>query len=187
MSIGNFAELASVVIALAALVYTYSTYTKKYELRSQYRREILIWYTETLDILVRLKLEAKSNTLNVELKRELLAKLSARIDIGRFYFPNVKQDNQFGIHKPIAFQGFRNVVIEFLVLSYEIYSNSTVKTHIGHAEMLQRHFTSAIYEVIDPLSFAEETNKFTNKKFNQNLAFEDYISKDPEALSRYMS
>ena len=53
----DYITLGSAIIAITAFVYSYLTNTKKYELTSQYRTKILEWYSDTIDVLVKLKFD----------------------------------------------------------------------------------------------------------------------------------
>lgn len=186
MTTSDYIATASLVIAFAAFIYSYLTNTKKYELTSQYRTEILFWYSETIDILIRLKTEAKDGFIDESLKKELLSKLSAKIELGRFYFPNVDKGDDFGNDKPLAYKGYRNLTLDFLVFSFQVFEKQDAKKYVRHAETLQRHFTSHLFEILDPKTFLKETEKHTDKTFSKELRFEDFIEKDPDALDFYV-
>jgi hypothetical protein len=186
MTTSDFIATGSLIIAIGAFIYTYLTNTKRYELTSQYRSEIIDWYSDTINTLIALKCEAKNKFPNTELKNELLCKLSANIEIGRFYFPNVQKGNSHGSEKPEAYKGYRNLMLDFLVYSYQIFDGKNPEKFIKHAESLQRHFTSYLFEILDPNSFLKETKKHTNKTFSKDLSFDEYISKDPEAINIYI-
>jgi len=186
MTTTDFIATGSLIIAIAAFTYTYATNTKKYELTSQFRSEILNWYSTTIEILIRLRLEAENNFSCLELKRDLLSKLSAQIEIGRFYFPNIDKGDDFGSDKPHAYKGYRNLLLDFLVYSYRLFENSDSKSYLKHSDFLQRHFTSHLFETIDPHTFLKETKKHTNKTFSRPLIYEDFIKIDPEKLSFYL-
>ncbi len=186
MTASDIISAASLLVAFAAFIYSYITNTKKYELTSQYRTEILNWYSETIYILTRLKIEATQNFKDEILKRELLSTLSSKIEIGRFYFPNVDKGDKFGNDKPQAYKGYRNLMLDFLVFSFQLYDKKDAKKYLKHAEILQRHFTSQLFEILDPKTFLKETEKHTNKTFSRELRFEDFIEKEPDALTHYM-
>lgn len=186
MTTSDFISIGSLFFAVAAFIYSYLTSTKKYELISQYRTEILDWYTGTMDVLMRLKLEAMSNFPDPSLKKELLSRLSSKIELGRFYFPNIDKGDNFGKEKPLAYQGYRNLLLDFLVLSFQIFEHEEAKDHLEHAEILQRHFTSHLFDILDPKSFLKETEKYTTKTFSKELRFEDFIKKDPKAIIEYL-
>lgn len=186
MTTSDYIAIASLLIAFLAFIYSYLTNTKKYELTSQYRTEILSWYSETIDILVRLKIEAKDSFKDENLRNELLSRLSAKIEIGRFYFPNVDKGDKFGDEKPLAYKGYRNLMLDFLVFSFQVFEKQEAKKYLRHAETLQRHFTSHLFEILDPNTFLKETKKHTNKTFSKELRFEDFIQKDPDNLDYYV-
>lgn len=186
MSASDFISIGSVVVAIAAFLYSFFFNTKKYELSSQYRTEILDWYAETIEILLRLKTEAKTDFKDEVLKCELLAKLSAKIEIGRFYFPNIIMGDGYGNQKPSAYKGYRSLTLDFLVFSYKIFNKKDSKKYLKHAEELQRAFSSHLFELLDPRLFLKETKKHTDKTFSKELRFEDFIEKSPESLNEYV-
>jgi len=186
MTASDYISIGSLIIATAAFIYSYLTNTKKYELTSQYRTEVLNWYADTISILAHLRSEAISGFQDKSLKSQLMCKLSANIEIGRFYFPNVDKGDNYGSHKPIAYKGYRNIMLDFLVYSYQIFEKADSNKFIKHATSLQKHFTSCMYEVLDPKSFLTETKKHTNKTFSKNLSFEEYLSNDADNLKNYI-
>lgn len=186
MTASDFIATISLIIAFITFIYSYLTNTKKYELTSQYRTEILCWYSNTIDILIRLKIETKNSSQDEGLKRELLSKLSSKIEVGRFYFPNVDKNDGFGFEKPQAYKGYRNLMLDFLVFSFQIFEKQDAINYLGHADVLQRYFTSHLFEILDPKAFLKETEKHTSKTFSKELSFEDFIEKDPSALNYYI-
>jgi hypothetical protein len=182
MTTSDFISTGSLIIAISGFIYSYLTNTKKYELTSQYRVEILNWYSTTIEILIKLRHETEANFEDEELKRDLLSRLSAQIEIGRFYFPNIDKGDDFGCNKPLAYKGYRNLLLDFLVYSYRLYDSTDPKLYVKHADFLQRHFTSYLFETIDPKAFLKETKKHTNKIFAQELIYEDFINTDPEKI-----
>jgi hypothetical protein len=184
MDASDYISLASAAIALFALAYTHFTNTKKYEIFNVYRTEVLNWFIEVSNIIIRLKIEAKCKFPDESVRRDLLSKLSARIEQGRFYFPNI--DNDYGGDKPLAYRGYRNVILDFLVFSYRLFEKSDAHLYLKHAETLQRYFTSNIYEIIDPKKFLKESEKYTQRVLSHTLTFEDYMNADPELLETYI-
>jgi hypothetical protein len=186
METSDWISIGSLAIAVGAFLYSYFTNTKKYELSSQYRTEILTWYADTIDILIRLKTEAKSNFPNPELRRELLSRLSASVETGRFYFPNVEKGDGFGADKPTAYRGYRSLILDFLVFSFRLFERDDAKIYLKHAEELERHFTSLVFEVIDPNTYLKETKQHTAKNFTKGLRYEDFLQKGPETLKAFL-
>lgn len=185
MSTTEIIAFGSVAISLIALIYAYMSNTKKYELTSQYRREVLDWFSETTLILSSLRTVIWKED-GKEAKQTLLCKLSAQIEIGRFFFPNVDKGDGFGKEKPLAYQGYRNLVLDFLVFSYQIFKKDNATNYQDHAGVLQRYFTSYVFEIIEPKKFLKETRRHTNKTFIKELSFDDFIQKEPEIIEMYI-
>lgn len=177
----------SILLAAIAFIYSYLTNTKKYELKYQYRCEVLDWFSGTVKLLIQLKHECKDGFNNVELKRDLLSELSSKIELGRFYFPNIDTGNGFGNDKPEAYKGYRNLILDFLVYSYMLFDRPTACNYLHHATILQRHFTSELFGLLDPHKFLKETEKVTNSSFRNGFIFEDFLSKEPELIREYLS
>lgn len=182
MTSNDLISLGSLLIALAAFTYSYLSNTKKYELTSQYRIEVLTWYEKTIELLILLRSIAKDQNANQSLREECLAKLSSQIEIGRFYFPNVDKYDGFGDEKPSAYKGYRNLMLEFLVMSYQIFAKQDAYRYVKHAEELQRHFTSHLFEVLDPRQYLKHTKKYTEKAFSKDFCIEDFIEQDPDNI-----
>src|SRR3546814_5379018 len=52
------------------------------------------------------------------LRRDILARLSALLDSGRWYFPN-RHAEQIGSHKPAAYRGLRQPVLDAIFAAYD--------------------------------------------------------------------
>lgn len=186
MTPSDYIASVSLILALTAFIYSYVTNTKKYELTNQYRTELIAWYSETINILIRLKTEARSHYKDDNLKRELLSRLSAKIETGRFYFPNIDKGDTFGSEKPLAYRGYRNLMLDFLVFSFQIYEKQDALNYIRHAEVLQKNFTSHMFEILDSNAFLKDTERLTEKTFSKALSFEDFLNKQPDLLNDYL-
>lgn len=164
----------SLIISVIALMI--SRKSRKFELTSHHYREILEWYKETIRIIVALK------TVKSHKKDRLLSDLSAQIDIGRFFFPNVERGDNYGIHKPEAYRGYRNSINDCLVFIYQLYEKSNYEEYIKHADMLQRLYTSKIFICLNP----RKHNKFINKNtYLQTLnidTIDELLNNNPETL-----
>lgn len=174
MIFSDWISIASLLIALIAMGYSWLSNTKKYELTDVYRKELLLWYEETLSILIRLRFLTEQGCLDHEVKCKLLAELSTQIDLGRFYFPNVDKKDGLGSHKPAAFRGHRHVALEFLVFSYDLFLEDNAASHLKDALELQRHFTSYIFRVLKPSEFNNQIKKNTNITFDAEKVLSEY-------------
>ncbi|WP_026782623.1 hypothetical protein [Pleomorphomonas koreensis] len=87
-------------------------------------------------------------------KSEVLGELSALVDYGRLYFPNVV-DGRFGLHKEVAYQGVRQPILDHLVDAHRIVLRSRFRSGEGHQQRKsiveqRRAFISRVYEQINP-------------------------------------
>lgn len=185
MKFSDWVSLGSLVIASVALLYTFLSNTKKYELASQYRKEILMWYSNTVEILVKLKVEVKDGGGDPNSMKELLSKLSSQIEIGRFYFPNIDKGDGYGEKKPSAYKGYRNLILDLLVYSYSISQRPDAPKYVQHLETLQRLFTSHVFQTLEPRKFLKETHKLTSRIFAKDLSVEDFLKEDPSNIEYY--
>lgn len=105
-----------------------------------------------------------------ELKRhELMTKLSALADQGRFYFPNIDDDNQ-GADKEAAYQGKRPPILDALVYGYyQIESVSALPSDAGadaadFVKSCRRLLVSELQAHLDP-----KTRNAVVERFNHRI------------------
>lgn len=167
----NLISLFSFFVAATTFYFYFRDRQKeKYIIKTAYKNEILNWYSKTIEILILLR----CCDLGSEREKHL-ANLSSQIEIGRFYFPNIDKGNGFGKEKPKAYQGYRNLVLDFLIYSYRILRH---KDHINRTEQLevfQREFTSLVFNILKPSDNLNDIMKLTNKYFAEDKIFEDYL------------
>jgi hypothetical protein len=186
MEIKEWLSVISLALSLFAIMYSLITNTKRYELKTAHRKEILNWYNATNEVLIDLKINVASKNLSKENKINLLSKLSSKIDLGRFYFPNIDKGDNYGKEKPQAYKGYRNLILDLLVFSYRLFERDDSNNYLKHAEILQRYFTSFVFEILNPQKHIEETKKYTKMLFTKEITFEDFIYKEPEILQEYL-
>ncbi|MCL2401427.1 MAG: hypothetical protein FWC90_02150, partial [Oscillospiraceae bacterium] len=116
-----------------------------------------------------------------------LAKLSALIEQGRFYFPNVDKGDGFGNDKPSAYAGYRDIALEFLVYSYGTVQRKNAHKYIRHLEQLQRLFTSRIFNILKPQKHNRQINKHTKISMNDGMSLEDFLDQDVDNLNYFIS
>lgn len=150
----------------------------KYTLQTHHFTEVLKWHHETLSILKKLT-HTKFNGVE---SGQALAELSALIDTGRFYFPNVDKGDDFGAEKPKAFCGYRHVVLEILVAAYRLHSRPKSRGHLALADDLNRHFTSAIFEAINPRARYQALKALDPQFYSNEKCLEDLHALHDEDL-----
>jgi len=177
----NVLSLASIGLAGTTFYFYFRDRKKeKYAIVSDYCKQLIEWHGDTAEILIGLRNATKQG--NKELKTDLLTKLSAQIEKGRFYFPNIDKADGFGKDKPIAYQGYRNLTLDFLVYSYNLFIREDAGQFLKHAEMLQREFTSIIFSVVRPKEILEEIKGLTAKFLAPDKIFDDYLKHDPNSI-----
>jgi len=187
-AITSVTTVGSLVVAIMALRNSrLQSKTRKYEMQRSYYCEVLEWYSQTTNILCNLKHLLNYNPEIFKKERSrLLAQLSSQIDIGRFYFPN-KEDN-FGSEKPLAYKGLRNIVLDYLVFSYQLYNRTNIdEIPIKYLDQFQREYTSEIFEILKPKDHIDHLYTLTDKSYYKNWTIEDVLRKDPEFISRIIT
>lgn len=175
----NTIAVISLIIAVFSVIYTVRSNTKTYELTVDYRNDVLRWYSEVVEKTVLLRHIVCVPQFSEAKKLETLASLSALIEIGRFFYPNVDIGDSYGKHKPVAFQGYRNIVIEFLVYFYRIAQRNDADQYIDHLYFLERHFTSSIFRDLNPVEHNKNMCKVTKMKIDTNKTLEDFLNQQP--------
>ncbi len=185
MDTSNWIAIASTIIAIGALVYSWASNTKKYEVTDQYRKNVLIWYEEVIKILITLRMSIEASKLTDKDKIDLLSNLSAQIEIGRFFFPNINKGNSYGQNKPLPYRGYRHIVLEFVVMEFNLFKKEDAKKYLLHAVELQRQFTAHIFELLDPVGFNKSIHRFTDVTFGNDIILEEFLEKDPQSFVFY--
>jgi len=154
----------------------------KFLLMNEYTKQIMEWYAETIEILLKLEHKACNKTL----RTEVLAKLSALIERGRFFFPNIDKQDRYGSEKPTAYQGYRNLALDFLVASYNLYNKKDHANFTTEAEQLRRYFTSVIFEVVRPKENLNRIKAITDRFYVKDQIFEDFLQSHDSKLIEFI-
>ena len=174
------------VIAIVGAIYAIVTNTKRYELTECYRKELLEWYTKTVEIMIALihhaKFDDPHTQESIAKKTELLSRLSVQVEVGRFYFPNVDRKDRFGDHKPSAYRGRRHIVLELLLHFYKTASWEDCGAKIGTLRECERHFTSILFDTIEPRKRNKLYSKYTALAVPEGKTLGDFLSENPEHL-----
>jgi hypothetical protein len=144
-----------------------------FDLATRHTDALRAWHGEVVVVLVRMRsldrpiasLEHQSDS----------AMLSALIEQGRFFFPNIDRRDEFGSEKPPAYRGYRNLALDFLVASYNLMQREFNSDRQKDAEQLQRYFTSIVFEVVRPAERLREIRRETDHYFAQQKSFEDFF------------
>jgi hypothetical protein len=162
---------------------------QKESLRVQRDNDVLHWGNATIETLSQLESIASVGDSHPELvtrylikKLECMAELSAAIDKGRMYFPNVQKDDH-GTNKDPAFRGYRRPILDALADAYHASANyqfgdalsmQTVRKEIN---LSRRRFVSELQKAVDP----ERRLRFLAQ--NAGIMDVDQVSEDVHAAA----
>lgn len=145
----------------------------KFTLENEYANCLMAWHQQVLDIL--LQARCLNRDLESSEHRSDLARLSALIEQGRFFFPNISKADDFGSEKPPAYRGYRNLALDFLVASYNLLHEPPSQAVIDKLTLLQRHFTSVVFELVRPAERLKTIRGLTDRYFVKEQSFEDFL------------
>src|SRR5438105_131840 len=124
-------DLAAAAIALIALIFSVWSFRNQRRinietLRIQRDNDIIGWTNAAIEIIVGIEFFLRGPAhvpgAFATTRDEFLAKLSATIDKGRLYFPNLAHDS-FGVDKEPAYRGHRQAILDRLVEIYDLVRN----------------------------------------------------------------
>ena len=182
--------VVTIIISTIGGIYAIVTNTKKFELKENYCKELLDWYTSTNRILIRFIHSIKvgefysDNFMNE--KVSLISELSLAIEIGRFYFPNIIKNDKFGEEKPLAYQGYRHIVLDFLKYFYDEVSNNESDINIHKLIKAEKMFTSFVFEAVNPRKRIKDYSKYSDMKIPDGMAIEDFLMLDPNNIKIFL-
>jgi hypothetical protein len=155
--------LVAVVAAASSLYFSQrNARIQKESLRVQRDNDILGWGNQTIDNLSRLESIAYMDIEHANLASEFYAKkieymavLSAAIDKGRMYFPNIQKESH-GQHKDSAFRGHRRPILDALTDAHRVaadfkFGDAVAMNRIREEIYLsRRRFVSELQKSVDP-------------------------------------
>lgn len=174
MEIEGVVAVLSLVLSLGlAFFYMRDRRAAKFSLTAEYCASLLEWHAHVAEQLIVSRALERERTS--EQHRMDLAHLSSLIEQGRFMFPNIEKGDGFGADKPPAYQGYRNLALDFLVASHNLLREPPSDEARVKLELLQRHFTSVVYEIVRPKERLETIRALTDRYFAKNQSFEDFL------------
>ena len=168
-----FPALSLILSLTLAFFYLRDRRRGAFEVENKYAQELLTWHASVLQVLLKLRLLKRPGDSEEQLQD--LVCLSSLIEQGRFYFPNIDHGDGFGNEKPLAYRGRRNLALDFLVASYNLLHDDPSRDRDIEAELLQRYFTSVVFEVIRPAQRLEAIRKLTDRYFVRQDTFDSFL------------
>ena len=164
--------IVTVLIAVIGAVYKIVTDSRRYELTEAYRKELLQWYSEVSSLMIKVIHYCQCGRYCedgfADVREDMLFRLSALMEVGRFYFPNsIEGDSSsHGVFKPAAYQGKRSYVLDLIVDFYyrAVEIDKGTQGETDYLWKLERHFTSFMFEMIQPRKRIREYERFLSIK-----------------------
>lgn len=183
---GIIAALSLALSICLAFFYLKDRKAARFNLISTHATTIQDWHEKVVVLLISMK--------NLKLSRDSvehlthLAQLSALIEQGRFLFPNIDKGDHYGKDKPPAYQGYRNLALDFLVASHKLLKQQPSDAANSKLELLQKHFTSIVHEIVNPRDRLNTIRSFTDRYFIKDSSFEDFLEhRDNSIISHIWS
>ncbi|EOU1691160.1 hypothetical protein ACSW9Z_02145 [Clostridium perfringens] len=185
MNESDYIAIASIVvtaiIAIIGGIYAVVTNSKKYELAEEYKRDLISWYEKIIIIIMEIVVFCDlENNIEYSERRKKIAELSALIEIGRFYFPNIDKKDGFGKDNSLAYQGYRHIALEFLVYIYDIAMEDDFYKYKTKILELEKEFTSCVYELIAPDKRKRKLKKYTDIAMPKDKSIEDFLKQSKD-------
>lgn len=159
------AFLSLFALVLSLWVFARQQRINRWQLRLHREDHIIEWSRTCLTLLAEIEertnadVPAATPIFTREEFVRLRSRLSALIDEGRLYFPNV-QDPFKGAKKDAAYQGHRQPILDTLVYVYDRLKSIADETNaagrrekISALNQLRRRFVSEVQGTIDPRTF----------------------------------
>lgn len=178
------AFLSFVLSSGLAVFYIRDRRHAKFSVENEHANYLLAWHREVVDLLVQARLLNRGRLTHDH--QTDLARLSALIEQGRFYFPNIDKGDGFGAEKPPAYRGYRNLALDFLVASYNLLHEDPSNEASRKLELLQRHFTSIVFQLVRPKSRLDKIRSLTDRYFTTDQCFEDFLHEQDESALEYI-
>lgn len=169
-ALSAISESLAAVLSLSALLLSLWVFARqqrinRWQLRLHREDHIITWSGHCLTLLAEIeeRVNAHQSTQAAPFAYDefvrIRSRLSALIDEGRLYFPNI-QDPAKGANKDAAYQGHRQMILNTLVHVYDglkIIANhnnaADRQQHIAELNRLRREFVSEAQGAIDPRTF----------------------------------
>ena len=164
LGVNEWLTFASALIAIASLVFNWLVVRKQNalqfeEVRAAHDSDLIKWADEVIETMANAQKLCRDkdkliapNQFRLD-QSELRARLSALLDRGRLFFPNLA-DTDHGADKEAAFQGHRQPALNAAFGVYRVVSDIERPTAAGDpVEAIVAHkrvFISEVFDTIDP-------------------------------------
>ena len=168
--------IAGVSLAITLIRDLRARQRERFDLRQSFFRQMEEWAAEVVSTMSEASFACELDPAQMpqhaffNLRHELRWRLSALIDRGRWYFPNLKEEEQ-GADKPPAYRGYRQqaltCIVDVLSVVTALDYRSPASNHGARSRsvLAKRDFTSEIQLVLDPRGRGREFRRLTSTAF----------------------
>ena len=186
MNLSDFISIISVIIAvvstvIAAVAIKSANTINNKEIILQNYEDMKDWFEEMVFMMKDLYLRYPDNKKKDELK-ESLVRFSTYIDLGRIFFKN-QQMGEYKINKPEVFRGRRVILLDVIVLYYNIYKLGLQAENQEMLWGLQRAFISEMITLLNQNKFSKKYVEYTfidEKNIIDRLVIEGALKEFPQ-------
>lgn len=165
--------IASTIVAVAAIK-SGNTINNK-EIVLQNYEDMRNWFENVVLLMKELYIKFPDNS-NPKEMQDHLVQLSTYIDLGRLFFKN-KVCGDYKINKPEVFRGRRVIILDVVVLYYNIYKQGIQKENADILWGLQRAFISEMIMFLDKNKFSNKYEEYTFIDENDIIEIENINDK----------
>jgi hypothetical protein len=176
------ATLALVLSIFVALSQFRDRRVAKFNTEKAHVDSLLAWHKDVVTTLCDLRGESVELSLRDERRRCL----SALIEQGRFFFPNIERGDGYGAKKPLAYRGYRHLTLDFLVAAHTVSEHPESPAFDKSMEALQRHFTSMVFAVVKPSERLDRLRSMTDRLSVSKESYEQFLSHEDAEILRHM-
>ena len=176
------ASLALILSVFVAITQFRDRRQAKFNIERAHLDGLLTWHKDVVAALC----DLRDESIDLELRREKRRSLSALIEQGRFFFPNIDRGDAYGSKKPLAYRGYRHLSLDFLVAAFHLSEHPTNPAFAKSMEALQRHFTSMVYAAVRPSERLERLRQMTDRLSVSKESYEQFSSHEDAEILRHM-
>lgn len=154
----------------------------KFNIEKAFVDGLLAWHKDVVMSLC----DLRDQSIDLDSRTEKRRHLSALIEQGRFFFPNLDRGDAYGAKKPLAYRGYRHLTLDFLVAAYRLSEHPKGPAFDKSMELLQRHFTSMVFAVVEPPERLERLRAMTDKLSMTKESYEQFLSHEDAEILRHM-
>lgn len=183
VAIGALSAVVAAIAASVSVVFARRSHgLQQQAVRDAYLERVRDWADDTIEITTAILRLCRDGCRSHEFdgtRDTLRTALSAQIEKGRWFFPNVLQE-RVGQRKEAAYRGLRQPILDALIAVYDAVDGVDWDNRLERRNAVlsaQRAFVSEVQARLDP-NLRDETYKILTDRYR---AFEEYVDEWPSS------